>query len=315
MKTISSQDQDRLPIGVLVLVRDEERNLPDCLHSVSGWAAQVVVMVDSRTRDNSRSVAINAGAEVHERPFDTYAGQKNWALDHVNWRGEWILIIDADERVPPELVAELAQIVDDPNALEGYAVRKRFIFYGAWMKHCWHSSWDLRFFKRDKARYENRKVHEHMQVDGRVGYLKADVIHNDFKDLDSWIAKHNRYATLEADEIVEYRKDGHFQGRLFGSKLERRRLLKERLWAHLPFRPIWLFLYLYFLKLGFLDGALGLRFCVWHSVFDFFITGKAWERRFVERHGVPNYYRRVLNDHFRHNPEARRFYREMEERV
>jgi glycosyltransferase involved in cell wall biosynthesis len=300
----------RLSVGVLILARDEEANLPDCLHSVRGWAEQVVVVIDSRTRDRSREIAREWGAEVVEHDFDYFAAQKNWALDHIEWRTPWILVVDADERVPPDFREELRSIVNAPDPAEGYCLRKKFIFYGRWIRHCWYSSWDLRLFKTGKARYEAREVHEHMIADGRVGYFSAGLVHNDFRDLDAWISKHNRYATLEADEIVQAKGGSHLEGRLSGSRLERRRFLKTRIWNRVPFRPLWMFLYLYFAKLGILDGRLGLRFCLWHAVFDAFITGKAWERRLMASNPPPNYYRELLRAHLVTHPEDRKFYQE-----
>jgi hypothetical protein len=296
-----------LPIGVLILARDEEANLPDCLHSACGWAERVVVVLDPRTMDRSRTVAEAAGAEVVEREFDTYSGQRNWALTQVQWGTPWILIVDADERVSPELVEELGRIASSADSKVGYALRRRFIFYGRWMRHCWYSSWDVRFFRAGMARYEERQVHEHMIVDGPVGYLQGDLIHNDFKGLDDWISKHNRYATLEADEI-SVAKDGAMRGRLLGTREERRRFLKERIWVRLPFRPLWLFLYLYIFKLGFLDGTLGLKFCIWHAIFDAFITGKAWEKRLAASEPNSNYYRAELDAYIARHPEARAQY-------
>ncbi len=301
---VSVDPNGRLPIGILVIARDEETNLPDAIHSAIGWAEQVVIVLDPRTTDRSREVAEAAGAEVVEHLFETYARQRNWALDHVAWRTPWILVLDADERVSPELVDELRGIVTSPSPCAGLALKKRFIFYGAWMKHCWYSSWDLRFFQHGRARYEDRQVHEHMIVDGPVGFLTADLIHNDFKDMDSWIVKHNRYATFEATEIVAEERDRQLRGRLFGTPIERRRFLKERVWNRFPFRPLFLFLYLYVWKLGILDGRLGLRFCVMHAVFDAFVMAKVWEHRFVAAGGVPNYYRRELASYLARNPEA-----------
>ena len=213
---------DRRP----VIARDEEVNLPDCMHSVVGWAEQVVVVLDPRTRDRSREVAASAGADVVEHLFDTHARQRNWALERHPWRTPWILVVDADERVSPELVDELRAIVSSPQAFSVYAVKKRFIFYGKWMRHCWYSAWDLRLFRLGSARYEERPVHEHMIAEGRVGYLKADLIHNDFKDMDSWIHKHNQYATFEASAMSEA-GENRVRGRLFGTWTERRRYVKD----------------------------------------------------------------------------------------
>lgn len=306
--SVPADPHGKLPIGILVIARDEETNLPDAIHSAVGWAEQVVIVLDPRTKDRSREVAENAGAEVVDHLFETYARQRNWALDHVAWRTPWILVLDADERVSPELVDELRAIVTSPAPSAGFAVKKRFVFYGAWMKHCWYSSWDLRFFQLGRARYEERQVHEHMIVDGAVGFLTADLIHNDFKDMDSWIAKHNKYATFEAAEIVAEERNHQLRGRLFGTPIERRRFLKERVWNRFPFRPVFLFLYLYVYKLGILDGRLGLRFCVMHAVFDSFVMAKVWEHRLLAADAVPNYYRRELDAYLAKNPGASQRY-------
>jgi hypothetical protein len=147
-------------------------------------------------------------------------------------------------------------------------------------------------------------------VDGATGYVRGDLIHNDFKDMDTWIAKHNHYATLEAREMVAGEIDGRLTGRLLGSRVERRRWIKDRIWNRLPLRPLWLFLYLYFVRLGILDGRLGYRFCLMHAVFDAFTTAKVWESRRMGRHPVENYYRRTLARDLASHPADRGHYPE-----
>ena len=298
----------RLPVGVLILARDEEVNLPDCLHSVCGWADQVFVVLDPRTRDASREVARELGAEVIEHSFTDYAEQKNWALDELPWRHEWVLIVDADERVSPELRQEIEQTLSQPNPRNAYAVRFRFIFYGRWMRHSWYGTWIVRLLQRGRARYEHRGVHEHVVLDGPLGYLKGDLIHDGMKGMDDWIAKHNRYATAEADATLKEQGVDTFRGRLFGSRVERRRFLKERVWKRMPFRPLWLFFLLYVLRLGFLDGRLGFRFCVMHAVFESFVTAKVWEQKLASRGVVPNYYRGHLASYLKGHPDEGRYY-------
>jgi glycosyltransferase involved in cell wall biosynthesis len=298
----------KVPVSILILARDEEANLPDCLHSVCGWAQEVFVVLDPRTTDRSREVAEARGAKVVEHLFEGYAAQKNWAIENLPWTSGWILIVDADERVSPELRQEIEVVVQDAAPKSAYAVRFRMVFYGRWMKHCWYGTWIIRLLRRGKARYEMRGVHEHVLVDGPIGYLHGDLIHNDFKDLDAWIAKHNRYATLEAEEAVMGSDGGHLEGRLFGTRLERRRFLKERVWKRLPFRPLWLFIYLYFFKLGFLDGRLGLRFCLWHAIFEAFVTGKVWEKRLLAKGPIPNYYMKEVEAYLAKHPAARESY-------
>lgn len=298
----------KVPICVLVLARDEEANLPDCLHSVIRWVERVVVVVDPRTTDQTREVAARSGAEVYEHPFEDYARQKNWALGKVELRTPWILIVDADERVSAELRAEIQEIIasDGPNA--AYAMRFRFIFYGKWIRHCWHSTWIVRLFRTGKAVYETRGVHEHMIVDGELGYLKNDLIHNDFKGMDEWITKHNRYATSEAKAITSPEHEADLESRLLGTRLERRRFLKEKIWNRLPMRPLWLFIYLYFFKFGILDGRLGLRFCLWHSIFEAFVTAKIWEKRLLAKAPLGNYYRQELEQYLAGHPQERAYY-------
>jgi len=298
-----------LPVGVLILAKDEEVNLPDCLHSVLGWAAQVIVVLDPTTRDRSRGVALGLGAEVVEHSFTNYAEQKNWALGELPWRHEWVLIVDADERVSPDLRRDVETVVTTNPSVDAYAVRFRFIFYGRWMRHSWYGTWIVRLLRLGRARYEARGVHEHVMVDGPLGYLKGDLIHDGMKGMDDWIAKHNRYATAEAHAQLNS-PDRSVEGRFFGTRIQRRRFLKEQVWRRLPFRPLWLFILLYFVRLGFLDGRLGLRFCLMHAVFESFVTAKVWERRVASNLLVPTYYRRQLADHLTRHPAEARYYRE-----
>ncbi len=297
----------KLPLSVLILARDEEVNLPDCLHSVSGWAGQVVVVLDPRTRDCTAEIAEQFGAEVVEHPFAGFPHQRNWALENVAWRHPWILILDADERVSPQLRRDVQSVLDDRAPKDAYAVRFRFIFYGKWLRRCWYGTWIVRLLRLGKARFEIRDVHEHMIVDGETGYLQGDLIHSDFKDMHSWIEKHNAYATVEAWE-AHHRDGSHLRGHLRGTRVERRRFLKERVWTHLPFRPFWLFLYLYVFRLGFLEGGLGLRFCLMHAVFQEFIEAKAWEAERLSGGAIPNYYRQLIQSDLREHPEESELY-------
>ena len=298
----------RLPLSVLIIARDEELNLADCLHSVCGWAGQVAVVVDPRTTDRTREIARAAGCDVVERAFDGFARQREWAIRSGVLRHDWIFILDADERVAPRLRREIAGVLADPRPLAAYAVRFRFVFYGRWIKHGWYGTWIIRMFHRDRARYELRDVHEHIAVDGATGYLTGDLIHNDFKDMDAWIAKHNRYATLEAREILRASGHGQMAGRFFGTRVERRRFVKERIWNRIPFRPVWLFVYLYIAKLGFLNGSLGFRFCAMHAVFDALTTAKVWESRWLARYPAGNYYRELLEKELAERPDESSLY-------
>jgi len=301
---------NRIPLSVFIIARDEEVNLPDCLHSICGWAEQVVVVVDPRSKDGTREVSRAFGCEVVENLFENFSQQRNWALDHAALRNEWIFVFDADERVSPQLRRDIIRSLDDPGGKAAFAARKRFVFYGRWIKHCWYGPWTISLFRKGKARWERREVHEHLIVDGEVGYLPGDIVHNDFKNMDAWIEKHNHYATLEAAEMIRSERGDRLHGRLFGSRVERRRWIKDRFWNRLPLRPLWFFVYLYVVRLGFLDGALGFRFCLMHAIFDAFTTAKVWEAHWTARHPAGNYYRDLLARDLSAHPQERSFYRE-----
>lgn len=271
-------------ISVLIPTFNEEPNIAQCLSSVLGWADDVFV-VDSYSTDRTVAIANEMGATVVQHKFEGYAEQKNWAMDTLPLRNEWLLILDADEYVTPESREEMAGIAAaDGAGFDGFHINRRFIFYGKWIKHCgWYPSWHLRFFRHRLGRYENRPVDEHVILNGKAGRLKHDLMHRDCRDMDWWIAKHNKYATLNAIaygqvESKQY-SDERIRPKFFGSHVERRRFLKERVWRHLPARGLLFFLYLYIFRLGFLDGRKGLMFCVMHGVFQQLKVAKEWELR------------------------------------
>ena len=154
-------------VSVLIPTFNEEVNLADCLASVCGWAEDVWV-VDSFSADRTVEIARETDVNVVQHVFEGYAQQKNWALENVPFRGDWVLILDADERVSPELAAEVSGIVAaDGNGYDGFYLNRKLIFYGKWIRHCgWYPSWNLRLFRRRHGRYEQREVHEHLLLDG-----------------------------------------------------------------------------------------------------------------------------------------------------
>jgi glycosyltransferase involved in cell wall biosynthesis len=271
-----------VPVSVLVLTLNEEVNLPDCLASVA-WADQVLV-VDSFSTDATVAIARAHGADVVEHAFENYSRQRNWALDTLPLRHDWVLFLDADERVTPELGAEIAAVVrgaseDGPR---GYYLNRRLIFLGTWIRHAgWYPSWNLRLFRHRFGRYEDRAVHEHVVLRGRAGYLRHDLIHADGRGLEAFIDRHNRYSTLEARarlQAARGRSDGgRLAGRWLGSPVERKRLLRERVWPKVPAKPLALFVYMYVLRRGFLDGRAGLAFCVLQAYQEFTVGLKLAE--------------------------------------
>src|SRR5579863_5572790 len=240
-------------LSVLVLTKDEEKNLPRCLASVA-WARPVVV-VDSFSTDATPAIAREWGSELVQHPFESYARQRNWALETLRWRGDWILILDADEEIPPALRAEIEALLaaDPPQA--GFYVNRRVYFMGKWIRHCgWYPNWNLRLFRKGRARYDDRPVHEHLGLEGPSGYLRTDLIHDNRKGFTAFLEKHNRYATLEAQARLAQERHG-LQASLaeLRNPAMRRRTLKRELWPFVPAKPLAFFVYSYFLQRGFLD--------------------------------------------------------------
>lgn len=280
-----------IPLSVIIPVKNEERNLATCLASVA-FAAEVWV-VDSGSSDRTAGIALEHGARL--AVFDYRGGfpkKKNWALENLALSYEWVLLLDADERVTPELEAEIREVLANPGC-DGYYLNRRLIFLGRWIRHCgWYPSWNLRLFRHRLGRYERLEsgevenagdveVHEHVVLDGRAGYLKSDLLHEDFKSVYHFVERHNRYSNWEAEVYHNFAHGIEGEKRigasLFGGPLERKRFIK-RIWARLPGRPIWRFLWMYIVRMGFLDGRPGLIFCVLMTMHEAVISAKLYER-------------------------------------
>ena len=238
-------------------------NEADHMVEVVANAAQIgeVFVLDSRSMDNTQDLARSAGATVVEHEFAGYASQKNWGLDNLPLRGDWVFILDADERLTPALRDELLALARSADSADGYFVNRLMIFMGQAIRHGGlYPSWHLRFFRRGRARYEDRKVHEHMVCDGATDYLSCPMLHVRRETMTQYIAKHIRYADLESEEWVRRRRGdggGAKPHRLFRSALGHRQWLRRSIWPRLPWRPLWRFVYMYVVRLGFLDGRAG----------------------------------------------------------
>lgn len=253
-------------LAVIIPTLNEEKNLPFALES-SAFADQVFVL-DSGSSDGSRRIAEDYGATFVYHAWEGYARQKNWGLDHLPIESDWVFLLDADEAITDSLREELRAIVSGARTTElaGFYVNRYFVWEGKKIRHCgYYPSWNLRFFRRGKARYELRDVHEHMVVDGPVGYLEGEMHHEDRRGRDYLWQKHLGYAELEAREMVKTLRGSSSAGlraSFSGNSLERRRAIKQRIWPHLPARWLFRFVYMYILRLGFLDGVKGLDMCL-----------------------------------------------------
>jgi glycosyltransferase involved in cell wall biosynthesis len=264
-------------LTIVIPALEEELHVGRCVHSVHELGR--VVVVDGGSGDRTREVALEHGAEVVENPWEGYAEQKNWALDHVVGT-DWVLFLDADERVTEAGRSEIRRAIAASDAA-GYYLPRSYVFLGRTLKHAWwYPDYQLRLFRCDRGRYEERRVHEHVIVDGPVFNLHEPIVHENLKGLTAFVERHNRYSELEAAELSvpsSSRREGSFRG----NWADRRRALKDRVWFRVPGRPGVRFLWLYLVKGGFLDGRRGLLFCQLMAMYDFLIDAKLTERRLL----------------------------------
>jgi len=276
----------KVPISVIVPIKNEAENLPRCLKSVE-WADEIYV-VDSNSTDGSQEIAECHGAKVIQFKFNgLWPKKKNWALENLSFKHEWIFILDADEVLSIEAENEFRSIcLSESNNIDGYFINRRFMFMGKWLKHAYYPNWNMRLFKHRLGRYEklsrgdtqsgDNEVHEHVVLKGNGGYLKTVMDHYAFPDIETFVEKHNRYSNWEARVQV----DGMLNEGSVRDLLSREIGMKRRLkimFRSLPFRPLLRFLYVYFIQRGFLDGREGYYFARLHGYYELFSLVKIYE--------------------------------------
>ncbi len=277
-----------VPISVIVPVRNEARNLPRCLGSLAEFGE--VCVIDSQSTDETVAIAQSHGAKVVQ--FH-YAGgwpkKRQWAMDTLPLAYNWVLLLDADEVVTPELAEEIRHALQDP-AIDGYSIHLRMHFLGRALLHCDAGFWKLSLFRKGRGRFECRlkdqdasmadiEIHEHVVVDGRTAKLRNSLVHHNVDSLSRYIVKHNEYSNWEARVLVrlEHAPD-EVSADLFGTQAQRRRWLKRNLYR-LPGFSVLLFFYRYIVRLGFLDGTPGLIYCAFQAVQMFHSKAKIYELR------------------------------------
>ncbi|MBY0439789.1 MAG: glycosyltransferase family 2 protein [Burkholderiales bacterium] len=268
-------------ISILILTRNEERDLPGCLDSVA-WCDDVHVF-DSLSTDRTVQIARERGAHVSERPFDNYAAQRNAALKTLPFRHPWLFILDADERIPAEMTPALQAFVQSaPPGTDAARLRRRDFLFGRWLKHCQMSPFYIRLVRLGKVHYE-REINEVLKVDGQVVDLPGHFDHFPFsKGVEHWFAKHNQYSSMEARELMKTRMGEYplsLKTALFGRDFNERRYHQKELFYRMPFRPLVKFLYLYGLRRGFLDGRAGFSYATMASIYEYMISVKVTELR------------------------------------
>lgn len=264
---------EKIPVSVLVLTYNEEVNLPRCLASLA-WSDDIVVY-DSFSTDRTVEIARAAGARVVQRTFDDWSTHHNWAVANIPFKHPWVYYSDADEIVTPELARAIEEVGSNPARREvAYRVRRRELLWGRWLRHAsMYPVWILRLFRPEKIRWE-RLVNPVAVIDGPVGRLNHDILHYSFsKGLSEWVNKHVKYAQFEAQEVLISTRTNEFDPNgLFavGDPVRRRKALKM-LSFYMPFRPLLRFIYMYILRMGFLDGRAGLTYCRLIMMYEFMI--------------------------------------------
>jgi len=243
-------------ISVTIIAWNEEDRLRACLESIT-WADEIIV-VDSESTDKTVQVARDFTDRIWVRPWPGFAAQKNFALDQAT--GEWVLSLDADERVTPELQERIRTIVRTDGSAHGYRIPRRNLFWGAWVRHGGlYPDYQLRLFRRGAGRFVESAVHESVVVKGRVETVAEPLLHHSYRGLDDFVTRSNRYSALAAAEIIKRGGRIHL--------------------ADLALRPLGRFVSMYLLRRGFLDGWRGFVLAVLYANYVFLRMAKAWEAR------------------------------------
>jgi len=277
-----------LPVSVIIPVRNEARNLPRCLEALRG--IDDIYVIDSQSTDESIEVARAHGVKAVQFHYQGgWPKKRQWAMETLPLRYDWVLLLDADEILTPELAEEIRRAIQD-SRFDGYHISLRISFLGRMLRHGEASFWKLSLFRRVKGHYECRlkdqnssmadmEVHEHVLVDGSTAKLKNPLIHYNVESLSRYIQKHDQYSNWESRVWLNGKGNtDELRPALFGTQAQRRRWLKQR-FLEIPGSPVLFFLYKYFFRMGFLDGVPGLIYCGFQGIQFFHIKAKIYELR------------------------------------
>ncbi|MFH1791838.1 MAG: glycosyltransferase family 2 protein [Candidatus Omnitrophota bacterium] len=277
---------EKIPVSVLVMTKNEEMNLEGCLRSVQ--RAGEIVIVDSHSSDGTLDIAEKYTGRIYQYDWDGRWPKKSWSLETPQFSNDWILMIDADERATDEFMDELSGVAARPdNGTAGYLVRYDYRFLGRVLKYG-DPVRKLVLFRKSRARFERYDIkgtsespflemgHEHPILDGKIGRMKARLLHEDMRPLYYYFERHNRYSTWEACKRAGAAKTRHIEGNIAGDTVEIRRFCKN-CFLRLPFKPLLYFTYSYIFRLGFLDGYPGLCYNICKAVYSLQIGMKMYE--------------------------------------
>lgn len=273
-------------ISIYILTYNEELDISPCIESA--MISDDIIVVDSCSSDRTVEVASRYPVRVVSHAFESHGLQRTWMLENITPKYDWVYILEADERMTPELFAECLQAKENSEYV-GYYVAERVMFLGKWIRHSTqYPRYQLRLFQHGKVWFSDYGHTEREECDGTTSFLKETYPHYTCgKGLSRWIDKHNRYSTDEAQETIKQLENGKVDwiNLFFGkSEVERRRALKD-LSLRLPGRPFIRFIYMYFILGGFLDGGAGFAWCTLQAFYEYLILLKAWEIRNLP---VPN---------------------------
>lgn len=288
--------KEQLSISVLLAVKNEEKNIRKCLSALG--PAKEIIVIDSHSTDETVKIANEEfGATVVQ--FDYSGGfpkKRQWALETVDFKGDWILLLDADEVVPDVLWSEIGSAIGTPDESNAYLIRKGFHFLGKRFRYGGFSHCAVLLLKKGMGRFEeldldpettmDMEVHERVIVQGKIGKLKEPLIHEDFKGLTAYVERHNQYSSWEAHVRYKFLQTGHYgedtiTPRFFGNSQERRRFLKS-IAIRIPFEPLLWFLYHYVFCLGLLEGKRGFIACQIRSNYIKQVRAKLYELQLKE---------------------------------
>jgi glycosyltransferase involved in cell wall biosynthesis len=254
-------------LSVILITKNEDHNIRDCLSTIV-WAEEVIV-VDGGSTDTTVSRAREFTDKVFVRPWEGYGAAKNFALAQAT--NDWVLWLDADERVTDQLKDEIKHVLEvDDGAVAAYSMPRRANFLGRWILHCgWYPGRVTRLFRRSSGRFTEARVHERLEIQGRTGELRSDLLHYTDPSLSHYLDKFNKYTSLASEELNEEHKQFHI--------------------GQVTVRPFWTFFKMYFLQRGFLDGIEGFTLCILSSCYVFTKYVKLWEQSHKESGRRPSH--------------------------
>jgi len=274
-----------MQVSILILTKNEQQDLPGCLESVA-WSNDIHVY-DSGSTDATQMIARRFGAKVTTRTYDNElafggdeASHRNWGLQNIPFKHSWVFVIDADERMTPDLVIAVRAATAAPDGHVAFRVQRRDFFLGTWLEHVQASRYYMRLLRPERIRHE-RLINTRAIADGPVAAIAGYLDHFPFsKGMGHWIERHNSYSRFEAQQIINNRQTNEkfsWTRALTAKDFHERRCHQKELFYRLPFRPLVKFLLLYVAKRGFLDGRAGFTYAMLQAIYEYFILLKVRE--------------------------------------